>query len=112
MSVVWLFHPSDVRAMYKAEGSHPSRRSHTALAHLRASKPKSYNTGGLLPTNGAEWQRIINITIMIMIINITTITPIIRWSASNKWIRVAEDQGAVAKTSAWNSCRLPVLARS
>ena len=58
MSVVWLFNPVDVRAMYKAEGSQPSRRSHTALAHLRASKPESYNTGGLLPTNGAEWQRI------------------------------------------------------
>ena len=76
VSVVWLFNPTDVRSMYKAEGSYPSRRSHTALAHLRASQPERseknylkmcrfgekkvtrYNTGGLLPTNGAEWQRI------------------------------------------------------
>ena len=77
VSVVWLFNPTDVRSMYKAEGSYPSRRSHTALAHLRASQPercdKNYlkicrfvekkksprnNTGGLLPTNGVEWQRI------------------------------------------------------
>ena len=38
--VVWLFNPTDVRSMYKAEGSYPSRRSHTALAHLRASQPE------------------------------------------------------------------------
>ena len=40
VSVVWLFNPTDVRSMYKAEGSYPSRRSHTALAHLRASQPE------------------------------------------------------------------------
>ena len=58
VSVVWLFQPRDIRAMFRAEGSNPSRRSHTALAHLRLSQPQHYNCPGLLPTNGSDWQRI------------------------------------------------------
>ena len=56
--VVWLFQPRDIRAMFKAEGRDPSRRSHTALAHLRLSQPQYYNCPGLLPTNGSDWRRI------------------------------------------------------
>ena len=44
--------------MYASEGKHPSRRSHTALLHLRQSNSSLYNTGGLLPTNGQEWAKI------------------------------------------------------
>jgi ecdysteroid 25-hydroxylase CYP302A1 len=58
VSVVWLFHPRDIRAIYRAEGREPARRSHTALASLRQAQPALYATGGLLPTNGPEWRRI------------------------------------------------------
>merc|ERR1719509_116436 len=58
VEVVWLFHPRDIRAMYAAEGETPSRRSHMALKHLRESRPGTYRTPGLFPTNGKEWQRI------------------------------------------------------
>ena len=58
VDVVWLFDPADIRAMYRAEGRQPSRRSHTALAHLRLSRPGQYNTPGLLPTNGPQWERV------------------------------------------------------
>ena len=65
--------------MYTCEGVYPSRRSHTALLHLRyyvwlspvvvltiyvtvypcrLSQPSLYNTGGLLPTNGPDWYKI------------------------------------------------------
>ena len=56
--VVWLFHPRDIRQMYRSEGSTPSRRSHTALEHLRLSQPSLYPSAGLLPTNGPAWERI------------------------------------------------------
>ena len=58
IDVVWLFDHAVIRAMYRAEGRQPSRRSHTALAHLKLSRPGQYNTPGLLPTNGPQWERV------------------------------------------------------
>jgi len=56
--LVWVFRPEDIRTMYESEGLYPSRRSHTALQHFRVSRPEKYNTAGLLPTNGPQWERI------------------------------------------------------
>ncbi|XP_023335363.1 cytochrome P450 302a1, mitochondrial [Eurytemora carolleeae] len=44
--------------VFNKEGKYPSRRSHTALAYYRSSRPQKYSTTGLLPTNGAEWRRV------------------------------------------------------
>ena len=44
--------------MYQLEGKYPCRRSHLALQHLRLQDQDTYNSGGLLPTNGPEWHRI------------------------------------------------------
>nr|QTW43643.1 CYP302A1 [Eurytemora affinis] len=44
--------------VFYKEGKYPSRRSHTALAYYRSSRPQKYSTTGLLPTNGAEWRRV------------------------------------------------------
>ncbi|XP_043269589.1 cytochrome P450 302a1, mitochondrial [Venturia canescens] len=58
-STVWVFKPDDIAEVYKSEvGSYPERRSHLALLKYRKDRSNVYNTGGLLPTNGAEWWRI------------------------------------------------------
>ena len=57
VSIVHLFSQEDIRKLFLEEGAHPSRRSHTALLHLRSSQPSLYNSGGLLPTNGPQWAR-------------------------------------------------------
>lgn len=57
-TIVWIFDPKDIKAMYDAEGQFPSRRSHLALDKYRKDKHWMYNNGGLLPTNGAEWSRL------------------------------------------------------
>ena len=57
LSIVWLFHPDDIKTLFENEGKYPSRRSHLALKKYRKEKPEFYNNGGLLPTNGPEWAR-------------------------------------------------------
>ncbi|CAH0558339.1 unnamed protein product [Brassicogethes aeneus] len=58
VNIVWLFNPRDIEAMFRYEGKYPQRRSHLALEKYRLDRPNVYNSGGLLPTNGAEWMRI------------------------------------------------------
>ena len=65
VSIVHLYSQEDIRKLFLEEGSHPSRRSHTALLHLRSSQPSLYNSGGLLPTNGPQWARNRSATITI-----------------------------------------------
>lgn len=50
VNVLWIFKPEDIEILYRNEGKYPERRSHLALQKYRLSKPKVYNTGGLLPT--------------------------------------------------------------
>ena len=57
LTIVWLFHPDDIKTLFENEGKYPSRRSHLALEKYRKEKPEFYNNGGLLPTNGYEWAR-------------------------------------------------------
>ena len=57
LTIVWLFHPDDIKTLFENEGKYPSRRSHLALKKYRKEKPEFYNNGGLLPTNGPEWAR-------------------------------------------------------
>lgn len=57
VNLLLLYTPQDIERMYQLEGPFPSRRSHCALEFYRLSKPDVYNNGGLLPTNGPEWQR-------------------------------------------------------
>ncbi|KAK7603222.1 hypothetical protein V9T40_003221 [Parthenolecanium corni] len=56
--LVWVFKPEDIETVYRCEGRYPERRSHLILEHYRLSRPKFYNSGGLLPTNGPEWGRL------------------------------------------------------
>ncbi|KAF5298333.1 hypothetical protein FQR65_LT01111 [Abscondita terminalis] len=58
VNIVWLFKPEDIEAMFRCEGKYPQRRSHLALEKYRLDRPNVYNTGGLLPTNGADWLRL------------------------------------------------------
>ena len=57
LTIVWLFHPDDIKTLFENEGKYPSRRSHLALEKYRKEKPEIYNNGGLQPTNGYEWAR-------------------------------------------------------
>ena len=54
---MWLYHPEDIKKLFDVEGKCPSRRSHLVLEKYRKENPDVYNNGGLLPTNGVEWQR-------------------------------------------------------
>ena len=56
--ILHIFCWQDIKKMYQLEGKYPDRRSHLALEHLRLKCPQSYNSGGLLPTNGQQWHRI------------------------------------------------------
>ncbi|XP_025158048.1 cytochrome P450 302a1, mitochondrial isoform X2 [Harpegnathos saltator] len=56
---VWVFRPEDIASVLQAEaGLYPERRSHLALLKYRKDRSNVYNTGGLLPTNGADWWRL------------------------------------------------------
>lgn len=55
--VVWVYNPDDIAAVLNdsSPGVYPQRTSHLALQKYRHDRPHIYRSGGLLPTNGAEW---------------------------------------------------------
>lgn len=58
--LVWLFDAGDIARVLNESGPgvYPQRTSHLALQKYRCDRPHVYRTGGLLPTNGADWWRI------------------------------------------------------
>ncbi|XP_064292088.1 cytochrome P450 302a1, mitochondrial isoform X2 [Plodia interpunctella] len=58
VNLLHVFDPDDMEMVFRQDDQHPARRSHVAMLHYRLNKPESYNTGGLLATNGPEWWRL------------------------------------------------------
>ncbi|XP_013186140.2 cytochrome P450 302a1, mitochondrial [Amyelois transitella] len=58
VNLLHVFDPEDMEAIFRQDDQYPARRSHVAMLHYRLNKPDSYNTGGLLSTNGPEWWRL------------------------------------------------------
>ncbi|XP_076059932.1 cytochrome P450 302a1, mitochondrial-like [Oratosquilla oratoria] len=58
VTLLLLFDPKDVEAMYATEGRYPERRSHLALEKYRLDRPDMYNGGGLFPTSGETWWKV------------------------------------------------------
>lgn len=50
VNTIWLTDPDDFKAMFKAEGKCPMRRSHLALEKFRNDRKDIYSSAGLLPT--------------------------------------------------------------
>ncbi|XP_026472405.1 cytochrome P450 302a1, mitochondrial-like [Ctenocephalides felis] len=60
VTLLWVYEPDDITTILRDEGQNffPERRSHLALQKFREDRPHVYNSGGLLPTNGAEWWKL------------------------------------------------------
>uniref|UniRef100_A0A2P2I3Q6 Cytochrome P450 302a1, mitochondrial-like n=2 Tax=Hirondellea gigas TaxID=1518452 RepID=A0A2P2I3Q6_9CRUS len=53
-----VFDPDDIKSFLQQTMQQPDRRSHLALKKYRLDRPHMYSSGGLLPSNGAEWQKL------------------------------------------------------
>lgn len=57
LTVLHLFRPEDIEALFRQDGKYPHRRSHRALLKYRHDRPTIYRDGGLFPENGHSWHR-------------------------------------------------------
>lgn len=57
LTVLHLFRPDDIEALFRQDGKFPHRRSHRALLKYRQERPAQYRNGGLFPENGENWYR-------------------------------------------------------
>ncbi|CAG2177776.1 unnamed protein product, partial [Oppiella nova] len=55
LTILHVFDPKDMEAVFRQEGRYPCRRSHRALLKYRADRPHLYSSGGLFPENGVKW---------------------------------------------------------
>ncbi|XP_054167169.1 cytochrome P450 302a1, mitochondrial-like [Oppia nitens] len=55
LTIVHVFDPKDIEAVFRQEGKYPLRRSHRALLKYRKDRPHRYASGGLFPENGQQW---------------------------------------------------------
>ncbi|KAG8174109.1 hypothetical protein JTE90_022076 [Oedothorax gibbosus] len=55
-AIVHLFHPDDMRTVYRHDGLFPTRTSHRIMARYRKERPDLYDSPGLGPSNGLEWK--------------------------------------------------------
>lgn len=58
LSALYVFDPQDIECVFHHEGRSPMRLSHQALEKYRLERPAYYNNGGLLPTNGPNWNKL------------------------------------------------------
>ncbi|CAH4018820.1 unnamed protein product [Pieris brassicae] len=58
VNLLHIYEPELMEIIFRQNDRYPARRSHIAMLHYRLGKPKVYNSGGLLSTNGPEWWRL------------------------------------------------------
>ncbi|KAG8174108.1 hypothetical protein JTE90_022075 [Oedothorax gibbosus] len=55
-AVVHLFHPDDMRTVYRNDGLCPTRTFNRVMARYRKERPDLYDSPGLGSSNGLEWR--------------------------------------------------------
>lgn len=57
LTILSLFDPNDVEALFRQDDKYPSRRAFVAMKKYRTERPDRYTDGGIVPENGPNWQR-------------------------------------------------------
>lgn len=57
LTILSLFDPKDVEALFRQDDKYPSRRAFIGMKKYRTDRPDRYTDGGIVPENGPNWQR-------------------------------------------------------